>query len=156
RTMPDRQSRPGQRPAGAHQRPAPVRPLRRMLGERAARLRAASTTTPGRFGLIGVGLVLLIAVVGLLTAVGVAQRTAAMNHLVNASEPRATAALQLYGALSDADATASRAFLFSEQEPPEVRQQVRKQYDDAIARAQTLLAVAARGAAEETAVPITE
>jgi hypothetical protein len=132
-----------------------------MFGERVARLRAASTTTPGRFGLIGVGLVLLISLIGLLTAVGVAQRTAAMNHLVDASEPRATAALQVYGALSDADAMASRAFLSSEQEQPAIGQQVRQRsvrqrYDDAIVQAQTSLAIAARGAAEETARPITE
>jgi hypothetical protein len=127
-----------------------------MFDERVGRLRAASATTPGRFGLIGVGLVLLIALIGLVAAVGVAQRTAAMNHLVGASAPRATAALQLYGALSDADALASRAFLSSESERPEVRQQVRQRYDDAIVRAQTSLAVAARGAAAETAGPITE
>lgn len=158
-TVPVRQRKPARRPAPVRQpsqQPAPAWSLRRMFNERVARLRAASATTPGRFGLIGVGLVLLIALVGLLTAVLVAQRTAAMNHLVTASEPRATAALQVYGALSDADAMASRAFLSSEQESPQARQQVRLDYDNAISRVQTSLAVAARGAADETAGPITE
>jgi hypothetical protein len=158
-TVPVRQPTPVRRPEPVQQpgqHPVPARSLRRMFDERVTRLRSASATTPGRFGLIGVGLVLLIALVGLLTAVGVAQRTAAMNHLVGASEPRATAALQVHGALSDADAMASRAFLSSEQEPLEVRQKVRQRYEDAIARAQTSLAVAARGAADETAGPITE
>lgn len=158
-TVPVRKPRPVRQPEPVRQpsqQAVPARSLRRMFGERVARLRVASATTPGRFGLIGVGLVLLIALVGLLTAVLVAQRTAAMNHLVNASEPRATAALQVYGALSDADAKASRAFLSSEQESPEVRQQVRRDYDNAIAQAQTSLAVAARGAADETGDPITE
>jgi hypothetical protein len=158
-TVPVRQSEPARRAGPVRrpsQQPARARSLRRLFDERVARLRAASTTTPGRFGLIGVGLVLLIALIGLLTAVGVAQRTAAMNRLVDASEPRATAALQVYGALSDADAMASRAFLSSEQESAAVRQQFRQRYDDAIARAQTSLAIAARGATEGTAGPITE
>jgi len=132
--------------------PSGSRPLRRRLDARVARLRGVSATTPGRIGLAAVALLLLILLAGTLAAVGVGQRSAAMDHLVDQSEPRATAAQELYGALSDADATASRAFLFGGLEPVEVRQR----YDEAIVRAQTALAVAARGSEQQTAVPITE
>jgi hypothetical protein len=134
--------------------PAPVRarPLARAFDQRVQRLRQASATTPGRFGGIGVGLLLLIVLTGLLTVVGVAQRASAVDHLVGQSEPRASAAQQLYGALSDADATASRAFLSGGLEPTDVR----RRYDDAIARAETALAVAARGASQGSAAQVTE
>ena len=89
--------------------------------------------------------VLLIALTGLLTAAGAAQRANAIDSLVNESEPRASAAQQLYLALSEADATASRAFLSGGLEPPEVRQR----YDDAIARAGTALAVSSSGASDD-------
>ena len=127
-------------------------PLRRMVDERVDRLRRVSDTTPGRIGLAGLALLLMIILTGTLSAVGIAQRSGAMHHLIGQSEPRATAAQELHGALSDADATASRAFLSGGLEPADVRQR----YDDAIVRAQTALAVAARGSAEQTAVPITE
>ena len=134
--------------------PAPVRtsPLARAVDDRVRQLRQASRTTPGRFGGIGIGLLLLIALTGLLTAAGAAQRANAIDSLVNESEPRASAAQQLYLALSEADATASRAFLSGGLEPPEVRQR----YDDAIARAGTALAVSSSGASDETAEQLTK
>lgn len=134
--------------------PAPARtsPLARAVDDRVQQLRQASRTTPGRFGGIGVGLLLLIALTGLLTAAGAAQRANAIDSLVNESEPRASAAQQLYLALSEADATASRAFLSGGLEPPDVRQS----YDDAIARAGTALAVSSSGASDETAEQLTK
>lgn len=142
----------GPAPPAAPAAPARTRPLARAIDVRVERLRKASATTPGRLGGIGVGLMLLIALTGLLAAVGVAQRASAMDRLVSQSEPRAAAAQQLYGALSDADATASRAFLSGGLEPVDVRQR----YDEAIARAEAALAVAARGASDATAAQVTE
>jgi hypothetical protein len=143
---------PASGPAPAQVPPPQPRPLARLLDQRVERLRRASTTTPGRFGLIGIGLLLLISVSGLFAALGVAQRSSSMDSLVGQSEPRAAAAQELYRALSDADATASRAFLAAGLEEPDVRER----YARDIAQAGAALVTAAGGTADEASGPIAE
>ena len=103
---------------------------------------AAARTTPGRYGLILVALVLLVAAFGLVSGVRLDQRSDALAELVTNSEPLAVAAQDIYRGLSDADATAASAFLAGGVEPREVR----LRYENDIAQAGSALATAAGAA----------
>ncbi|GAB3468132.1 hypothetical protein GCM10027436_83770 [Actinophytocola sediminis] len=83
-------------------------------------------------------LVLMSVLVGVLTALGVRGRSAALDDLAQRSGPLSVAAQDTYRALSDADATATSAFLSSGAEPAELRDR----YATDIARAEAAIAVA--------------
>lgn len=103
---------------------------------------AAARTTPGRYGLITVGLLLLCVAFGVVSAVRLQARSDALADLAASTEPLAIAAQDTYRALSDADATAAAAFLAGGVEPPQVRQR----YENDIAQAGSALAAAAGAA----------
>jgi tetrahydromethanopterin S-methyltransferase subunit G len=88
--------------------------------------------------LLTAALVLVSVLVGVLTAIGVRGRAAALDDLTERSGPLSVAAQEIYRALSDADATATSAFLASGAEPAELR----ARYVDDIAQAEAALAVA--------------
>ena len=106
-------------------------------------------TTPGVLS----GFLLALVVVGLLagvfTALSVQRRAQALDDLATRSGPLTAAAQEIYRSLSDADATATGAFLSAGLEPAQVRQR----YEADIAQAGNALAiaVAAREPADVTA-----
>jgi hypothetical protein len=103
---------------------------------------AAARTTPGRYGVITIMLLVLGAAFGLVSAVSLDRRSDALAELVTSSEPLAIAAQDIYRALSDADATAASAFLAGGVEPREVR----RRYENDLAQAGSALAAAASAA----------
>jgi hypothetical protein len=107
-------------------------------GGRVGELRELSRTTPGALVLFTAGVVLASVLVGLLTAMSVQSRARSLDDLATASGPLSDAAQSLYRSLSDADATATSAFLSGGLERPEVR----ARYLSGIARAETALATA--------------
>lgn len=84
-------------------------------------------------------LLVLIAVLGIVSALTVAGKSRATLDLVEGHEPTAADVQRLYRALSDADATAASAFLAAGAEPEELR----KRYEDDIAVAGPTLGLAA-------------
>lgn len=122
------------------------RPLRPTRAERVAELNQLARTTPGVLTLLAAVLVLVSVLVGVFTAVGVRSRSAALDELAERSGPLSVAAQDIYRALSDADATATSAFLSSGAEPPELRD--RYLTDIAEAEAALAVAIAAREPAE--------
>jgi len=81
------------------------------------RSRLDTATTPGRLGLLLVGLVLLSLAWGVLAALTAEQHASAASDVVAVSEPLSLDAEQIYQSLSDADATAASAFLVGGLEP---------------------------------------
>jgi hypothetical protein len=79
--------------------------------------RLDTATTPGRLGLLLVGLVLLSLAWGVLAALTAEQHASAAADVVAVSEPLSLDAEQIYQSLSDADATAASAFLVGGLEP---------------------------------------
>lgn len=122
------------------------RPARPTRAERVAELNELARTTPGVLSLLTVALVLMSVLVGVFTAVGVRSRSAAIDDLTDRSGPLSVAAQDIYRALSDADVTATSAFLASGAESPELRD--RYLTDIAEAEAAIAVAVAAREPAE--------
>jgi len=86
------------------------------------RSRLDTATTPGRLGLLLVGLVLLSLAWGVLAALTAEQHASAAAEVVAVSEPLSLDAEQIYQSLSDADATAASAFLVGGLEPTADRQ----------------------------------
>jgi hypothetical protein len=96
--------------------PAPV--PRAPTVQRAGPLfRLDTATTPGRLGLLLVGLVVLSLAWGVLAALTAEQHASAAANVVAVSEPLSLDAEQIYQSLSDADATAATAFLSGGLEP---------------------------------------
>jgi hypothetical protein len=88
--------------------------------------------------MLTVALVLVSALVGVLTAIGVQTRATALDDLATSSGPLSVAAQDIYRSLSDADATATGAFLAGGEEPADQR----ARYENDIAQAESSLAVA--------------
>jgi len=114
------------------------RPARPTRAERVAELNQLARTTPGVLSLLTGALVLVSVLVGVLTAVGVRGRSAALDDLTERSGPLSVAAQDIYRALSDADVTATSAFLSSGAESAELR----NRYLTDIAQAESAIAVA--------------
>ncbi len=85
------------------------------------------TTTPGKLRLLLAGLVLVCLIWGTVAAWVVSQRASGASEVVSVSEPVSLDGAQIYRALSDADATAARAFLSGGLEPAAAR---RRYLDD--------------------------
>ena len=86
------------------------------------RSRLDTATTPSRFRLLLVILVLLSLAWGVLAALTADQHASAAADVVAVSEPLSLDAEQIYQSLSDADATAANAFLAGGLEPAAARQ----------------------------------
>ncbi|MET0234815.1 MAG: hypothetical protein ABW224_09280 [Kibdelosporangium sp.] len=108
---------------------------------------------PGHLGLILTGLVLLCLVAGLAGLIDVQHRRSVLVGVTDRSSPLAGAAVTVYQSLSDADATATGAFLAGDQAPDELRGRYREDINDAAAA----LSTAAAGAPDvQTANAVTE
>jgi hypothetical protein len=118
--------------------PEADRPTRPTRAERITELGELARTTPGVLSLLTVALVLVSVLVGVFSAVGVQARASALDDLAQRSGPLSVAAQQIYRSLSDADATATSAFLSAGAEPAELRER----YAGDIAQAESALAVA--------------
>jgi hypothetical protein len=84
-------------------------------------LTAGLRHTPGRLALWLTVLVALALLAGVAAVTGVRQRAAHIDALAERNGPLTVASLDLYRALSDADATAASAFLSGGLEPPALR-----------------------------------
>lgn len=104
-----------------------------------AGLRRTAGTTPGRLGLIMVGLAALSIVAGVVGLTSIQGRANTLDDLSAHREPFSAAAQQIYRSLSDADATAASGFLSGATQPAALRER----YQADIARAGRSLAVAA-------------
>lgn len=102
-------------------------------------LTESAATSPGRLTVIMVGLFLLTVVTSVIGATTVLGRQNTIDDLINHQEPLSAASQQIYRSLSDADATASSAFLAGGVEPADLR----ARYETDIAQAGAALAKAA-------------
>ncbi|GLY70736.1 hypothetical protein Atai01_73550 [Amycolatopsis taiwanensis] len=107
----------------------------------------SARTTPGLLTLIAVGLVALTLLTGVVGSIMAQQKKNTTEDLISHREPLTAAAQEVYRSLSDADATASIAFLITGPEPAELR----GRYDADIARAGSALARAAQEATGDAA-----
>ncbi|WP_309110961.1 hypothetical protein [Saccharothrix sp.] len=105
-------------------------PVRRVTG--------LARSTPGRFTLLALLLVVSTLLVGALTASSVQRRSDALTALADRSEPLAFAAQEVYRAMADADATAASAFLSGGVESAALRQR----YEADVAKAAAALSTA--------------
>jgi hypothetical protein len=105
---------------------------------RRERVTELARTTPGELTILAVALVLVSVLVGVLSAVVVQARSTALDDLTTSSGPLSVAAQDIYRSLSDADATATSAFLAGGEEPADQR----ARYENDIAQAESALAVA--------------
>lgn len=110
---------------------------------------ALARTTPGVLGALALLLVVVGITAGVFSAVSVQRRAQALEDLATRSGPLSVAAQEIYRSLSDADATASGAFLSGGLEPPAVR--ARFESDIAQAGNALAIAVAAREPSDVTA-----
>ena len=116
------------------------------------RSRLDTATTPGRLGLLLVGLVLLSLAWGVLAALTAEQHASAASDVVAVSEPLSLDAEQIYRSLSDADATAASAFLSGGIEPAAARQRYNADITQAAIRIEAASALLGSSAAR-TQVP---
>jgi hypothetical protein len=150
-----RQAVPQQRGAPpARQRAARPLPGGQAPG-RARRLPLRATGTPAVLRSLLIGLVAAAVAWGALAAWTVSQHASAAAQVVSTSEPLTLAAQGLYQSLSDADVTATTAFLAGPPEPLAVR----RHYEADIARAAADLAAlrnASAGASTALAASLSE
>ncbi|MCE7005459.1 hypothetical protein LWC34_21895 [Kibdelosporangium philippinense] len=99
----------------------------------------SARTTPGRLGIIASALVVLSVLTGFVAALALQTKQNTISNLADHREPLAAAAQQIYRSLSDADATASSAFLSGGLEPAALRER----YEVDMAQAGAALAKAA-------------
>lgn len=85
------------------------------------RMRWATGTPPGRLSAMAAVLVALCLLAGLLGAIDIAQRRAALTEVTQRGIPLARAALDVHQSLSEADAAANSAFLMGDRAGPAER-----------------------------------
>jgi hypothetical protein len=108
---------------------------------------------PEQLGLILTGLVLMCLITGLAGLLDVQHRRSVLVGVADHSSPLASAAVTVYQSLSDADATATGAFLAGDQAPAELHAKYRKD----ITEAANALSTAAAGAPDvQTATAVAE
>jgi hypothetical protein len=105
---------------------------------RSKRLTELARTTPGVLTILAAALVLFSVLIGVLTALTVQGKAQALDDLTTRSGPLSVASQDIYRALSDADASATSAFLSGGLEPVELRER----YESDIRQAEAALAVA--------------
>lgn len=108
-------------------------------GEMASRARRAARTSPGRLRLMMMVLVVLTLASGIIAAVMVQSKQAALRDAAQRREPVMSAAHQLFRSLADADATTVISFLHGGQD----RATLQARYHADIQRASQALTVAA-------------
>jgi hypothetical protein len=105
---------------------------------RLAELNELARTTPGVLTVLATALVLFSVLIGVVTALTVQSKAQSLDDLTTRSGPLSVASQDIYRALSDADASATSAFLSGGLEPAELRER----YESDIAQAEAALAVA--------------
>ncbi len=118
--------------------PPPARTAPAARRGRLGELRDLTRTTPGALIGFTAAVVLVSVLAGLFTAASVQRRAQALDDLTARSGPLSVAAQDLYRSLSDADATATSAFLAGGLEPADVR----ARYESDVAQAEAALATA--------------
>jgi hypothetical protein len=118
---------------------APVSAPPAQRGVSVRRLARSARTTPGRLGVVASALVVLSVLTGFVAALALQSKLDTISGLADHREPLSAAAQQIYRSLSDADATASSAFLSGGSEPKELRDR----YEIDMAQAGAALAKAA-------------
>ncbi|RSM84301.1 hypothetical protein DMH04_21635 [Kibdelosporangium aridum] len=118
---------------------APVSAPPTQRGDAVRRMARSARTTPGRLGIIASALVVLSVLTGFVAALALQTKQDTISNLAEHREPLAAAAQQIYRSLSDADATASSAFLSGGLEPAALRER----YEVDMAQAGAALAKAA-------------
>ncbi|MBP2322207.1 hypothetical protein JOF56_002592 [Kibdelosporangium banguiense] len=118
---------------------APVSAPPTQRGDSVRRIARSTRTTPGRLGIIAGALVVLSVLTGFVAALALQMKLDTITGLAEHREPLSAAAQQIYRSLSDADATASSAFLSGGSEPA----QLRERYEIDMAQAGAALAKAA-------------
>ena len=131
---------PGRPPAAA----APGDPGRRPPAHAAAGRRRTPRGMPGTLWLLLALLAAAALAWGALTAWTVSQHAAAAGDVVSASEPLSLDAQRMYQALSDADVTATTAFLAGPQPPLAARQRYQADITQAATELTALKSAAAR------------
>lgn len=117
-------------------------PARESASLSAERVNRWARRTEGKLALLLLAVVILGLVTGLTGMLGARDRGAVLDDIAGHSGPLTIASVEVYRALSDADATSASAFLAGGTEPAELRQR----YLDDIARANAALSTAAAGA----------
>lgn len=102
---------------------------------------------PRRIAVIGLILIVVTLISATIAAIAMSRRVSDLDGMLGRTEPLATAAEDLYAALSQADASAASAFLSGGLESPAERDA----YDAAIANAAGALATAASGVSNDRA-----
>lgn len=118
---------------------APVSAPPTQRGDSVRRIARSTRTTPGRLGIVASVLVVLSVLTGFVAALAMQMKLDTITGLAEHREPLSAAAQQIYRSLSDADATASSAFLSGGSEPAELRER----YEIDMAQAGAALAKAA-------------
>lgn len=129
-------------------RPADGAPLRR-------RVLRLPKTPPGQLAVLLAALVMLCLATGVAAVVDVQHRRGVLVDLAERSSPLADAAVQIYQALSDADATANSMFLAGDQVPAELRERYRLDIIKAAAALSTAAAGASDSATASTVAELT-
>ena len=106
--------------------------------KRLTELNELARTTPGVLTILATALVLFSVLIGVVTALTVQSKAQSLDDLTTRSGPLSVASQDIYRALSDADASATSAFLSGGLEPVELRER----YESDIAKAEAALAVA--------------
>ncbi|MGW5254079.1 hypothetical protein ACWERW_13845 [Streptomyces sp. NPDC004012] len=126
---PVRPATPPVTPAAA---PLPA-PRRAAFAEGVDRLRAATTTEPGRLRVIGAVLAVLVVAFGAVTAWQMTDRSNAADDVLHSSQPLSASAADIYRSLADANTTASSGFLSGGQEPAATTRRYEKDVETAAA-----------------------
>jgi hypothetical protein len=129
--MAQRTARPPAQPPAQPAAPGPARRGRR-------RGRSLAATTPTALRTLSIAVVLLSLAWGALAGWTVSQHSAAAGAVVHTDEPLALAAQQMYRSISDADVTATSAFLSGPQPPLATLQRYRTDIATAAAELTTL------------------
>ncbi|WP_415950414.1 hypothetical protein [Streptomyces sp. KLOTTS4A1] len=135
----------GRPPHGAPPSPATLPERRSARAELTDRLRAASTTEPGRLRIIGAVIAALVVAFGAVTAGQMSERSAAADDVLHRSAPLAADAALIYRSLADANTAAASGFLAADEESPELRRRYQRDMDQA-AEKLSAAAGASRGA----------
>jgi len=104
-------------------------------------------TTPAKLRMLLVGLILLSLLWGAVAGWTVSSHASAASNVVTVSEPLSLDAEQIYGALSDADATEAAAFLSGGLEPLSLRQRYQADIGKAARELEAATAAAGHSAA---------
>lgn len=132
--------------------PSPTATRRTAFAEAVDRLRAATTTEPGRLRLIGAVLAVLIVAFGAVTAWQMTDRAAAADDVLHRSQPLSSGAADIYRSLADANTAASSGFLAGGQETAASRQRYETDIRTAAAKLVTAAANSEPGSPSEAAV----